>query len=147
MGKSQRNKGYRGEYIVRDLLRKHGFTANRVPSSGAAEGFKGDIDASHPEYGNVKFEVKFRRDNFKSIYLIYDTYRAGSTQLRLLIGDCLVTFTTNPENLFNKDKFFQIKDISRRTEGKILNLQKLLKGCDFLAIKDNNKPVLFLEFE
>jgi hypothetical protein len=29
--------------VLRDALRRFGFTADRVPSSGAAQGFKGDI--------------------------------------------------------------------------------------------------------
>jgi len=36
------------EYRIRDILRKRGWKANRVPVSGAAEGFKGDVIADLP---------------------------------------------------------------------------------------------------
>lgn len=39
-----RAKGQRGEYLARDLLRKHtGLTFERVPSSGALSYLKGDL--------------------------------------------------------------------------------------------------------
>jgi Holliday junction resolvase len=39
-----RSKGQRGEYLVRDLLRKHtGLQFERVPSSGALSYLKGDL--------------------------------------------------------------------------------------------------------
>ena len=39
-----RAKGQRGEYLVRDLLRKHtGLQFERVPSSGALSYLKGDL--------------------------------------------------------------------------------------------------------
>jgi Holliday junction resolvase len=44
MAVNPRTKGQRGEYAVRDLLRKHtGLTFERVPSSGALSYLKGDL--------------------------------------------------------------------------------------------------------
>lgn len=41
---NSRTKGQRGEYLVRDLLRKHtGLSFERVPSSGALSYLKGDL--------------------------------------------------------------------------------------------------------
>ena len=59
MGKFSRDKGMRQEYLLRDYLRKLGWTADRVPSSGAAEGFKGDIKAEK-NGRTVLFELKAR---------------------------------------------------------------------------------------
>lgn len=45
-----RNKGQRGEYLVRDLLRKHtGLQFERVPTSGALSYLKGDLYLPHDE--------------------------------------------------------------------------------------------------
>lgn len=43
MGKAQRDKGNRVERSIVNLFRENGFKALRVPLSGAAQGFKGDI--------------------------------------------------------------------------------------------------------
>ncbi len=43
-----RNKGQRGEYLVRDLLRKHtNLQFERVPTSGALSYLKGDLYLPH----------------------------------------------------------------------------------------------------
>ena len=63
MGKSQRQKGYRGEYKLVKLLKKHGLNAKRVPLSGATTFQKGDI-----MIGEYRAEVKWRKDGFKEIY-------------------------------------------------------------------------------
>jgi hypothetical protein len=146
MGRSQRQKGARGEYLVRDLLRAHGFTAHRVPASGAAQGFKGDVEASHPDHGTSKFEVKLRGDNFKTVYLLYDNNKTSET-LRVNIKGVMVTITRDPLKLFETERHFKEIYLLPRAENKIINLRKLLKDCDYLAVKDNNKPVLFLSFE
>ena len=64
MGKSQRNKGYRGEYKLVKLLQKAGIPAKRVPLSGATEFAKGDIVIKD----RYKAEVKLRKDGFKELY-------------------------------------------------------------------------------
>jgi hypothetical protein len=62
MGKSQRDKGYRGERKVIDALAKLGIPAKRVPLSGAVEGFKGDVKTA-----TKILEVKWRGDGFKTL--------------------------------------------------------------------------------
>ena len=61
----QREKGKRVEYQIRDMLRKFG-ECHRVPCSGRAEGFKGDLRLyiSNKEY---RVEVKARKQGFKQI--------------------------------------------------------------------------------
>ena len=63
MGKSQKQKGYRGEHKLVKLLKKHGLDAKRIPLSGATEFQKGDILIE-----NYIGEVKWRKDGFKEIY-------------------------------------------------------------------------------
>lgn len=63
-GKKSRDKGYRGENNLVNILKKHGIKARRVAYSGAGYE-KGDILIGHSK---DKAEVKVRKNAFKSIY-------------------------------------------------------------------------------
>ncbi len=58
MGKSQRDKGARGEREFAKLTGGH-----RVPLSGAVEGYSNDVIAY-----DMQFEVKRRKSGFKQLY-------------------------------------------------------------------------------
>ena len=60
-----RHKGKRVEYLIRDLFRQAGFECHRVPTSGNAQGFKGDLDLE-----GYRIEIKAR----KSLKLLYDWF-------------------------------------------------------------------------
>lgn len=64
MGKPSRDKGLRVERELVNKLKESGIDAKRVPLSGAAEGFKGDI-----QIGEFVAEVKARKDGagFKTL--------------------------------------------------------------------------------
>ncbi len=64
MGRSQQQKGYRGENNLRKLLVNGGVECQRVPLSGAAPGRDGDLIIN----GGDKGEVKIRGNGFKQIY-------------------------------------------------------------------------------
>lgn len=64
MGKSQRVKGYRGEYNLVKKLNEANIKALRVPLSGQTEFKKGDIVIEDKYTG----EVKWRKEGFKEIY-------------------------------------------------------------------------------
>ena len=63
MGKMQRRKGYRGEYILVRMLKKEGIQAKRIPLSGQTEYAKGDVDIE-----GYRAEVKRRKNGFKQYY-------------------------------------------------------------------------------
>ncbi|OOC42175.1 hypothetical protein [Thermosipho sp. 1074] len=63
MGKSQRVKGYRGEYNLVKSLQEAGIDAKRIPLSGSVNGFKGDVVVE-----GLVGEVKVRKDGFKRLY-------------------------------------------------------------------------------
>jgi Holliday junction resolvase len=67
-GRASRQKGNRTERAVVRLLQERGFSAERVPLSGAARGrFGGDV--SVPVLGiDRRVEVKVRGDGFREIY-------------------------------------------------------------------------------
>lgn len=156
-GLRSRRKGLAAEYKVRDHLRQLGWRADRVPSSGAAEGFKGDIDAEHSTYGKMKFEVKSRKENFKKIYELYREH------LRVLQDDvfavaipggkrlCVAMSTSlhailEPIELHLHQGHHPLYEQYKRTFAKIGNLQKLLGEAQILVIKDDRQPPLFIRF-
>jgi Holliday junction resolvase len=58
-----RQKGARGEYLVRDMLRVHkGYQFERIPASGALSYLKGDLWVPHKE-NRFCIEVKNYKDS------------------------------------------------------------------------------------
>ena len=66
-GKAPKEKGARLERLIVDILNSYGLSAKRVPLSGAATGFKGDIHAT-VNGQQLQFEAKSRRKGFAFIY-------------------------------------------------------------------------------
>jgi Holliday junction resolvase len=66
-GKAPREKGKRLERLCVALLTAAGLDAKRVPLSGSARGFKGDVIVTAAGY-ELRFECKSRRKGFAFIY-------------------------------------------------------------------------------
>ncbi|AFV76355.1 hypothetical protein Theos_1319 [Thermus oshimai JL-2] len=60
-GKAPKRKGSRVEREVLALLREAGLEARRVPLSGSAPGYPGDLEVDIPGLGKVLVEVKARK--------------------------------------------------------------------------------------
>ncbi len=60
-GKGPRRKGNRVEREVLALLKEAGLEARRVPLSGSAPGYPGDLEVEVPGLGKVVVEVKARK--------------------------------------------------------------------------------------
>lgn len=60
-GKRPKRKGTRAEREVLKLLQEAGLEAKRVPLSGSAPGYPGDLVAHLPGLGEAVVEVKARR--------------------------------------------------------------------------------------
>lgn len=145
-GLKSRRKGRRVEYLLRDELRvKYGMQADRVPLSGASQGFKGDIRVI-PEHGAPPeyIEVKVRQNEFKEIYA---HVHSG---LRFV-------FTFDKNIVWISDDFKLIRPPlevvypyplpeSKTLLRKMHKLMSFVKDCDYLAIKIDRKPFLFLKF-
>lgn len=67
MGKSQRDKGYRTENNLRNILVDAGVQCRRVPLSGGAAGCPGDLAITIGDQERLA-EVKCRADGFKQLY-------------------------------------------------------------------------------
>jgi len=69
MGKSQRDKGNRNERQLVNIFRAYGIDAKRVPLSGSAEGFKGDIIANiQGQAWRIESKVRGNGNGFKQLY-------------------------------------------------------------------------------
>jgi len=132
-----KDKGRRGEYDFRDLVRKiFGVKAERMPGSGAFAGFKGDMDnKTMPDvlkgYGHeIKYEVKprilayieqcKREFNSNSMWMIH--YRLAAEKG---IPENFITFIPTVELL-----------------GLLLELQELRAKDALQVIPDTNKETL-----
>lgn len=148
-GRAARQKGSRVELLVRDKLREQGFEADRVPLSGAAQGFKGDV---RYKLGSVEgsVEVKARRSEFNSIYQLYTKITSSelpySQAFGLYIDGKYVAIGTSPAGILDNQYAYTPLPSSTRGVKKLLSLEKLLGTSDMLAIKGDNKPILFLRF-
>jgi len=70
-GRKSKQKGYRFEVSVRDKARSFGLDAVRVPLSGAAEGFLGDVVVE-----SKKLSCKARAHGFSRLYTWLQGYDA-----------------------------------------------------------------------
>lgn len=138
-GQMSRNKGKRAEYLVRDFLRKMGYAdAVRVPLSGASEGFKGDVVFTNHSGKKITIEVKSRQNSFSTVYKKYVDKTIHHPTLGIIS-----VYRATLDDVFTEEVDVE----SKRDAGVFETLYKLMAGADFLAIKDNNKQLLFVEFE
>lgn len=144
-GRASRAKGMRGEYKVRDYFRSFGWEANRVPSSGAAEGFKGDVVLTK-EGRTLRAEVKYH-ENFHSVYALVEKV-GGLAQYD--VNGTYVTASYEFDDLGFEDvvQCRLYEGITIKTPGikKLIGLQKFVKTCDFLVLIMNFHPLLFIRF-
>jgi Holliday junction resolvase len=152
-GRKSRQKGYRGEYELVKLLKLQGLDAKRVPCSGSAAGFNGDIHVSNGSR-NVVIEVKSRRDEFKSIYALFDRYEDEGLVFFTQDDDTLIIsnninnlgFFVNPTGMYHVFCSRDLTDEDKKSASKLFKLQKHVKESDMLAIKIDRKPYLFIRY-
>lgn len=149
-GKSSRDKGMRVEREVRDYFRARGWESSRVPLSGASESGedKGDVRLAKDGV-NLVAEVKARRDEFKSIYGLLDSH--PTKIVRLSHSMTMVTASYDFADLhftsyMGLTTLFDGVLAPTRTQKKLLGLIKHVKTCDFLVLKCNNRPFIFVRY-
>lgn len=137
-GRKSRNKGRRGEYGVRDYLREQGWEADRVPLSGASQGFKGDIRA-RKDNKEITIEVKVRAGGFDILYAL-------KTPIFVMVDNEPVCLGSTIDEAFIKDGTYVTMEPNHRLVRKLRSLKKLLGGCDILAVKQDRKHLLFIRY-
>lgn len=149
-GRASRQKGSRGEYLARDLFRSMGWEADRVPASGAAQGFKGDLRIR--KFGIERtVEVKNEKYTYKTVYEFLDAF-TGEGGAMVCSGPLTVHLSYN----FNDLGLAPLGDFTAKSSAlvsakfkgvkRILGMAKLVKSCDLLMVKNNNRPFIFLRY-
>lgn len=148
MGKFSRDKGSRVERLLRDVLRGQGYEADRVPLSGAAQGFKGDVRFSKLGVQNGRqftAEVKARKASFKSIYDVFNQNTPGEENAYRFVADGILVTISDSFEPTQKGGTFMPRTLDKTTR-RILNLRRLKGDSDVLVIKDDREPFLFISY-
>lgn len=144
-GRASRRKGKSNEYLVRDHLRSLGYEANRVPSSGASQGFKGDVVATK-EGKSLIIEVKSRKNSFKTLYDALGRSKKDTVSVWYQgVGIALSNSLSGALDAYIFDAWRE-EDLLKQTANKLLNMSKLLGKADVLIVKDDYKPLLFIRY-
>jgi hypothetical protein len=149
-GKFSRNKGRRNEQQLVLYLARHGYQAERI--------LRQYQEAGQPDVKAVKngktttFEMKARKCSFKTIYALYDANKGVDDIFcfSLVNNPNLVAMSTSLSQLTDTQicdfRFTTVAGGCSKTYNRVINLSLLKQGADYLVIKDNNKPMLFLRF-
>lgn len=155
MGKFSRAKGKRNEYAFRDYLRRMGYQADRVPSSGAAQGFPGDIKASK-DGKTTLFELKTRKDSFKTFYALMDAIRnTGTDRIGVTVPglkkQCVdisgsIGGIYDTEGVYEFPQRLPFYEQHKKAFARLAVLEEMLGKSDILVIKDDRAPYIFFRF-
>lgn len=150
-GKQSRSKGRREEQQLVLHLASHYWKAERILQQYQKAG-QPDVRAVKNGV-TLTFEMKSSsRASYKSIYNMYDAYKDHEGALRFIWEGVAVGITTKFENLLPTDQHFSeappgcpLAQLAafRRVVG---TLKALKQDADFLVLRDNNKPRLFLKY-
>lgn len=152
-GKFSRSKGRRGEYAARDLLRTLGYECDRVPLSGASQGYKGDLRFSK-DGKEYLAEVKVRKPGaFKHIYALWSegalkqTTFASESVIAIYAEDRAICVAPTPQAALRGGDWYA-PVIASNSKGfkQLLKIEEFVKGCDMLIIKEDHKPFLFITY-
>jgi len=146
MPNPSQSKGKRGEYLLRDHLRELGYTADRVPCSGAAQGamFKGDVRASK-DGKSLLFEVKLRANSFGPLYGELAAQKTDLIATNMANPGLMAAISTSLVRVLDPGIFLFAEKVSPFSR-KLLAAQKFLGPCDILVLKDDRKPFLFVRY-
>lgn len=156
MSRASKQKGRRMEYTLRDELRRLGWTAERVYCSGAIKGLPGDVKATK-DNKTLLFEMKSRKNTFQKIYELYEAHirTCGDDLLAIAVPgarNLCLNLSSSLDAVLGGADFHLIMTAHplypkySRTFSKIANLEKMVKECNVLAIKDNHKPILYIRY-
>jgi len=132
---NQRTKGQRGEYAVRDLLRKHsGLNWERVPASGALAYLKGDIFISDKQ-SDFLIEIKnYEESHFSDKILtnksnnILAWWTKAIEQAAFKNQKPLVIYK------YNRSKFFVLTDIEPKNTDRYFYMKWL--NCYMMMLEE-----------
>jgi Holliday junction resolvase len=169
-GRASKQKGSNSERQVRDYFRDLGWTSDRVVLSGAHVNHPGDVKICK---GDLEYliEVKNHKSGFKRLYTflskylspiyfyvppkVYQKYQLMVKKIREDIvpdetGRSVVISLSHNDmhlepNAGQQLAFDAIEEVTPEFR-QILNLEKLIKGSNFLMVRTNHKPWIFIKF-
>jgi len=152
IGKFSRNKGRRSEQQLVLYLARHGYQAERILRQYQAAG-QPDVKAAKAGIVTT-FEMKARKDSFKSIYALYNSEKDANSVVAFVThsGGTPVAMSNDFEALLGSDRTFRNLTLFPpnsallKVYNRIVYLNKLRQAADYLVVKDDNKPMLFLRF-
>lgn len=136
-GLKSRNKGCRNEYLARDHIRAQGYKVDRIPASGASQGFKGDLRVM-TESGTLIVEVKSRKKYFDCLYGGLPQCAVFLEGQQVFMGECLI------DVLEPKDLEQTIGSL--RKDKKLQRCAEMLGPADILMVKDDRRPWIYMRF-
>lgn len=132
-------KGTSSEYEIRDYFRNLGYEAHRVPASGAAQGFPGDVLVKG-KGETFLIEVKRRKDSFKLIYKELGLAEAW----HFSHGSICVSIARDYSGLTHEGHYPNVE--TSKAVRKIFKIKEFLGKADTLVIRDDRKPWLFIKY-
>lgn len=135
---SNRGRGKRGEYLVRDLIRSEGFECHRIPASGAAQGFKGDLEVRFNDGSKMAVEVKVRKTQFQAIYEFVKGLGFANLETVIISGEFRAVVRASHQT--------HPIPLDKKLLTSLMSCRKYIQDCAVIAIKQDRKPVLFLRF-
>ncbi len=153
MGKFSREKGRRNELVLRDELRGQGWSAERVPLSGASACLKGDIIASKDEE-RVTLELKTRKGGYyDSLYRLHAFLQTLPTDGIEVADTCIATHDTLDAAISREDMTFEhiATHVAKfaphiRAIGRIWRMRELLGKADILVFRADHKAHVYVRY-
>ena len=147
-GLKSRRKGMRVEYEIRDHLRLCGFEVDRVPASGASQGFKGDLRVKLSDSSELLVEVKARASGFKTIYkYMLNNGVLDEVWSYVTCGPAVISF--HPHVILYKitrNTYIACHSTQHRLCAAVSQVKKLLGPCDILVLKADRKPAIYISW-
>lgn len=147
MGSFSRSKGRRGEQELVLYLAKYFWKAEIILRQYLTGGQPDVIATKNGR--TITFEMKTFRASFKTIYDLYYAERGVDGVLRFELGGTCVALGTHFEDLDATNILFSsVQPDNKRIKvyQRIVRMREMKQAADYLCVKDNNKPKLFLRY-
>lgn len=152
MGMMSRRKGRKGEQQLVLYLANRGWQAERILNQAHTAGLP-DVKAYRNQQ-SYTFELKLRKDSFKSIYDLYFSEKdeEGCLNFVLNSGGIGVAVSRNWESLLSLDVYLRNLTLQPplpkqlQAYNRLVRLEELGRHADFLVLRDNRKPMLFIRY-
>ncbi len=153
-GAFSRSKGRRNEQQLVLYLAKLFYKAERILRQYQFSG-QPDVKATKDFTSGEQtftFEMKARRASFKAIYdLYYKNRDDGVLTFCVGVNGTAVAISTDFEKLHTARHMYFANALEADKKDlkvylRIAKMAEIKQGADFLVLKDNNKPMLFMRF-